>query len=82
MTESLKEAIKILKQIEEDITISKNIRTKIKLAFIALEEETIDLPIRINKSLQELEELSEDPNIPSYTRTQIWNVASLLETIK
>jgi len=31
--------------------------------------------------LQELDDISSDPNMPSYVRTQIWNVVSQLESI-
>ena len=34
---------------------------------------------KINKALHELEEVAEDTNMQPYTRTQIWNVVSLLE---
>jgi len=37
--------------------------------------------IRIDKSLQGLDEISDDPNLSSYTRMQIWNVVSVLESI-
>jgi len=40
-----------------------------------------DLSIRINKALNELDEIADDTNIQSYTRTQIWNIVSLLEKI-
>ena len=33
-------------------------------------------------SEQELDEISDDPNIPSFIRTQIWNIVSLLESRK
>lgn len=79
--EKVKEIIEVLLQIESDATVPKNIREKIKNAISALEEEKINIAVKIDKSLQELDSLDEDPNIPAYTRTQIWNVVSLLECI-
>ncbi|MBU0461926.1 MAG: UPF0147 family protein, partial [Nanoarchaeota archaeon] len=38
-----------------------------------------ELSIRINKALSELDEISDDTNLQAYTRTQIWNIASMLE---
>jgi uncharacterized protein (UPF0147 family) len=75
------EILENLAQIEQDLTVPKNIRFKIKAAINALQQE-IALDLRINKALQELDDLSDNPNIPIYTRTQIWNVVSLLESIK
>ncbi len=71
-----------LSQIEEDQSVPKNIRAKIKNAVIALKQETISIEIKKNKALQELDNLDDDPNIPTYTRTQIWNIVSLLESIQ
>ena len=75
------EILENLAQIEQDLTVPKNIRFKIKAAIDALQQE-IALDLRINKALQELDDLSDNPNIPIYTRTRIWNVVSLLESIK
>ncbi len=77
--EHLLDLIESLAQIEEDNSVPKNVRLKIKLAMDALKTENQELRIRANRALQELDELSDDPNIPSYVRPQIWNVVSLLE---
>ena len=71
-----------LNEIHSDSSVPRNVREKVKNSIIVLEEKNVDIAIKINKSLQELDELSDDPNIPVYTRTQIWNVVTLLETIQ
>jgi len=78
---NIKKAIEILEQVSEDSTVPKNIREKALNACSALKEEETDIPIRINKSMQELDDLAEDQNISTYTRTQILNVVTLLEDI-
>ncbi len=79
--EQLKEVIEILLQIESDFSIPKNIRFRIKNAISALKEGELSIGLRVNKSLQELDSLDEESNIPSFTRTQIWHVVSSLESI-
>ena len=79
--DNIKEILDLLLQLEQDITIPRNIRTKIKTTLELLDENT-DIAIRVDKSLQELDEIVEDPNVPSYARTQIWNVMSLIESRK
>ena len=79
--DNIKEILDLLIQLEQDITIPRNIRTKIKTTLELLDENT-DIAIRVDKSLQELDEIVEDPNVPSYARTQIWNVMSLIESRK
>lgn len=81
MSEKVLEITNILVQIKEDDTVPRNVRDKINFAILALNEEHTELDVRINKSLQELDEISDDPNLPIYARTQLWNVVSLLESI-
>jgi len=68
-----------LSQIEDDISVPKNVRYRIKNAIIALEEGNKEIDVKIDKALEELSEIDNDPNIPVYTRTQIWNIVSALE---
>jgi hypothetical protein len=35
--------------------------------------------VRISTAIHILDEIINDPNMPMYTRTQIWNVVSMLE---
>ena len=54
---------------------------KIENVSLVLQDQKTNLKVKIDKSLQELDSLDEDPNIPVYTRTQIWNIVSLLESL-
>jgi len=76
----LQNIIASLAQIQEDKTVPKNVREKITNSIQMLSEDK-NLKVKVNKSLQELDEISNDPNLPVYTRTQIWNIVSLLETM-
>lgn len=78
----LVEVLDALELIEKDSSVPKNIREGIKNSAQVLKERDIEMAVRINKSLQELEELSDNPNIPVFTRTQLWNVVSLLESVQ
>ena len=79
--ETIGEIVETLNLIEQDTTVPKNVRTKVKSALVTLMgETTISWDVRFDKVIQELDNLSEDPNLPAYTRTQIWNVMSVLES--
>lgn len=67
-------------QIESDISVPKNVRTHIKNAIFALQENSSKVEIKIDKALEELGDADTDPNIPQYTRTKIWGVVSALES--
>ena len=73
--------IESLVQIEEDGCVPRNVRLKLQNAVAALKEDEKELCIRVNKALQELDDLSDDANIPPYIRPQIWNVVSILESL-
>lgn len=74
--------VETLTQIGEDQSVPKNIRAKIKNAIEFLNQEDASIEIKKDKALQELDNLDDDPNLPTYTRTQIWNVVGLLESLQ
>ena len=71
--------IETLTELLDDLSVPKNVKTKVAHAIEALKEDS-EASIRVDKAIQELDELSNDTNIQPYTRTQIWNVVSLLES--
>ncbi|MBS3168299.1 UPF0147 family protein [Candidatus Woesearchaeota archaeon] len=75
------EILEGLALIEQDTAVPKNVRLKVKNTMLILsnnEEAGVDL--KIDKSLQELGDVAEDPNLPQHTRMQIWSVVSRLES--
>ncbi len=83
MNSTIKEGVfNMISKIEQDNTVPKNIKIKIQNISIDLKEEEKEIDVRINRALQDLDEISEDNNIPDYIRTQIWSIVSLLESIE
>lgn len=80
MKEEEQEIVDILEILEDDMSVPRNVKDKIKNTISFMKEE-VELKIRVNKALHELDEIADDPNLEPYTRTQIWNVVSLLEKI-
>lgn len=79
---SLKEIIDILKEMREDATVSKNIKAKVAEMQKELEGcKKEDLSLKVNRILCDLEEISNDGNLPMFVRTQIWHLTSKLETV-
>jgi len=70
----------VLGELKGDITVPKNVRLKIEKVLEVLNG-NIDMSIKVSKILNELEEVADDVNLQPYTRTQIWNVISVLEKI-
>ena len=69
-----------LNEIQADATVPRNVRTKIENIVKTLNNST-EVSINVNKALNDLDEIAGDVNLQSYTRTQVWNVMSLLEKL-
>ena len=78
--EELKPIIEAINDLATENTLPKNVRIKLEYISEILGDET-DMSIKINKVLQDLEEISDDSNLQAFNRTQIWNLISLLESI-
>lgn len=74
------EIIQALTNLKEDEGVPKNVRSKIDTIIFELKD-TSDLSMKVGKSLHNLDEISEDLNLPPFIRTQIWNVSSMLEKL-
>jgi len=75
--------VKLLTQILEDRTVPRNIRAAAEEAKKELTERTENSwDIRLSSAISILDEIINDPNMPMYTRTQIWNIVSMLEAVK
>ena len=79
--EKIKEIIDALSELNNDLAVPKNIKSKINQMIEILKDDS-DLSIRVNKVLNGLDEISDDTNMQAYTRIQILNIVSLLETIQ
>ena len=75
--EQLTSIVLMLDNIKDDSTIPKNIRFRIDDT-IQLLEKNCEHCLKVSRALAELEEISNDPNIPIYTRIEILNIVSIL----
>jgi len=76
----LKEIIGLLSEMETDSTVPKNIKLKAQ-GIIKLLNGEEEVSIRVSRALSEMEDIADDVNLPPYTRTQVWNIVSLLEKV-
>ena len=74
------EITEILKTLQDDAAVPKNIRLRVQ-GTVTILESGEESSIKINKALNELEDLADDSNMQSYIRTQLWNVVSSLEKL-
>ncbi len=78
--ERVEEIIGVIKEVQEDSTVPKSIKLKLQKMVEILSENT-DISIKVNKTLHELEMIDGDNNTDSFVRTQLMNIASMLENV-
>tara|TARA_Y100000034_G_scaffold102119_1_gene126827 strand:+ start:349 stop:594 length:246 start_codon:yes stop_codon:yes gene_type:complete len=81
MTEQLVSIKEMLGEIKGDNSIPKNIRSKIDDVLCEIGNEDCSMDIKVSRLLNELEEISEDPNLPSYIRSEILMTIGILSEI-
>lgn len=72
----------LLDQIINDRTVPRNIRAAVQEAKDYFNDPNTDMQVKIGSAISVLDEIINDPNMPMYTRTQIWNIVSLLERMR
>jgi len=80
--ESVKPIVMHLEQIINDRTVPKNIRAAAESSLAVLNSSEDNIEVRISTAIHTLDEIINDPNMPMYTRTRIWNIVSMLEELR
>ena len=71
----------MMNNIAEKDTIPSNVSNLLEEAAEELNDEDKDLSVRVNAASSILDQISNDPNIKQHTRTEIWNLASKVESL-
>ncbi|MBW3002693.1 UPF0147 family protein [Candidatus Woesearchaeota archaeon] len=79
--EKIATVIALLREVEEDTCVPKNVKNKISITIKDLETSKEETSIKISRALHALEELTEDNNMQADTRTQLFNIVSTLEIV-
>ena len=80
--EKRKNVVQILESIANDVSTPRNIRRVAKEAADALFDERYKPAVRAANAIEMIEEVMSDPNLPVFTRTQLWMAISILEQIR
>jgi uncharacterized protein (UPF0147 family) len=79
MEKCLLEMMTVLNELSGDPAVSKNIKTRV-ISVISILKEDIDIGVRCDKAIQTLT-FDEDYNIDMFTKTRIWSLLSMLESV-
>ena len=80
--EKLVKSISELQTVMDSNITPRNIRRIAKEAITMLQDSTLSLGVRAANAISLLDEISQDPNMPSFARVTIWSAVSTLESIR
>ncbi|MDF2426175.1 MAG: UPF0147 family protein [Nitrosopumilus sp.] len=80
--ESMKGAIETLEQITSSNSTPKTVKKSLTDLIVELKNQEYSLSVRAANSISLLDDITQDPNMPSYVRTQLWQAVSKLESIR
>ena len=70
-----------MEEMADQDSLPSNVCEMLEEAAEELEDEDRDLSVRVNTASSILDRVSNDPNIRQHTRTEIWNLASKVESL-
>ncbi|MCH8859944.1 MAG: UPF0147 family protein [Thaumarchaeota archaeon] len=80
--EYLQNSINSLNQVAANPSTPKNIRKNIQDLANELESEEYSMSVRASNAISLLDDITQDPNVPSYVRVTLWQAVSTLENIR
>ena len=80
--EFLNNALSTLNQIAVNPSTPKNIRKNIADIVEELKSNEYSVSVRAANTISLLDDVTQDPNLPSYVRTSLWQAVSTLEGIR
>ena len=80
--EFLNNSVSTLSQIATNPSTPKNIRKNIADIVEQLKSDEYSVSVRAANTISLLDDVTQDPNLPSYVRTSLWQAVSTLESIR
>jgi uncharacterized protein (UPF0147 family) len=76
----LQEIFDYFKELGQDNTVPRNVKNKLN-DIVRMLNGVEEFSIKVNKAIDELDEICNDGNLQPYTRTQLWNVLTMLNSV-
>ena len=80
--EKLGKAVATMQSVADSNITPRNIRKIVKDAIVMLQNAQLSMSVRAANAISMLDEISQDPNMPSFARVTIWSAVSTLESIR
>jgi uncharacterized protein len=75
-------AVRVLLELADDSSVPRNVRRGALAAKEQLARLAVPLDVRIAGAVYALDDLANDPNLPTHGRTAIWSIISSLESLQ
>ncbi len=79
---ALHRIVESLEQLADDASVPRNVRRGAQSAKDELAKPRVALDVRIASAVYVLDDLANDPNLPTHGRTAIWSIISSLESLQ
>ncbi|MDC0168617.1 UPF0147 family protein [Candidatus Nitrosopelagicus sp.] len=80
--QAMESAIQTLNQLATSHSTPKNFKKTISDLIIELQTEEYSISVRAANAISSLDDITQDPNVPSFVRTTLWQAVSVLESIR
>lgn len=78
---SVNSVVQRMRDLADKDTVPSNVEESLNRAADELEDDDNEISVRVNSASSILDRISNDPNIKQHTRTEIWNLASKVESL-
>lgn len=79
---SMAEGIETLDHIAKNQSTPKTVKKALTDLLAELNSAEYSMSVRAANAISQLDDITQDPNVPSYVRTQLWQAVSKLEAIR
>ena len=80
--QAMESALQTLNQLATSHSTPKNFKKTISDLIIELQTEEDSISVRAANAISRLDDITQDPNVPSFVRTTLWQAVSVLESIR
>ena len=80
--QAMDSAIQTLNQLATSHSTPKNFKKTITDLIVELQTDEYSISVRAANAISSLDDITQDPNIPSFVRTTLWQAVSVLESIR
>ncbi len=80
--QAMESAIQTLNQLATSHSTPKNFKKTISDLITELQTDEYSVSVRAANAISSLDDITQDPNVPSFVRTTLWQAVSVLESIR